>query len=49
MNNNNPKKRNPYAVALQLRHGGGVKVHKDKARYNRKVKHKVERFSKWTD
>ena len=34
------KFRNPFATALQKRHGGGVKVHKDKKRYSRKVKHK---------
>lgn len=34
------KARNPYATALQKRHGGGVKVHKDKTKYTRKVKHK---------
>ena len=34
------KIRNPYATALQKRHGGGVKAHKDKSKYTRKVKHK---------
>jgi len=34
------KIRNPYATALVLRHGGGVKVHRDKKKYNRKLKHK---------
>ena len=34
------KIRNPYAVALQKRHGGGVRTHKDKAKYTRKLKHK---------
>jgi len=33
--------RNPFASALQKRHGGGVKVHRDKAKYTRKIKHKV--------
>ena len=33
--------RNPYATALQKRHGGGVKAHRDKTRYTRKVKHKA--------
>ncbi len=37
---NEMKTRNPYATALQKRHGGGVKVHKDKKKYSRKVKHK---------
>jgi hypothetical protein len=32
--------RNPYAVALVLRHGGGVKTHRDKKKYTRKIKHK---------
>jgi len=32
--------RNPYATSLQKRHGGGVKVHRDKKRYTRKVKHR---------
>ena len=44
MNKRDKKKiaiRNPYATALQKRHGGGVKVHRDKARYTRKVKHKA--------
>ena len=35
------KIRNPYATALQKRHGGGVKVHGDKTKYSRKEKHKV--------
>ena len=34
------KMRNPYATALQKRHGGGVKAHKDKSKYTRKIKHK---------
>ncbi len=34
------KIRNPYAVALQKRHGGGVRPHQDKKRYTRKRKHK---------
>ena len=34
------KIRNPYAVALQKRHGGGVRPHQDKKRYTRKKKHK---------
>jgi len=34
------KIRNPYATALQKRHGGGIKVHKDKTKYTRKTKHK---------
>ena len=34
------KSRNPYATALTLRHGAGVKVHKDKSKYTRKKKHK---------
>ena len=37
---NKIKMRNPYATALQKRHGGGVKAHKDKSKYTRKVKHK---------
>jgi hypothetical protein len=37
---NKIKMRNPYAAALQKRHGGGVKAHKDKSKYTRKVKHK---------
>ena len=37
---NKIKIRNPYATALQKRHGGGVKVHKVKSKYTRKVKHK---------
>ena len=37
---NNIKIRNPYATAVQKRHGGGVKVQKDKSKYSRKVKHK---------
>tara|TARA_B100000941_G_scaffold277428_1_gene240918 strand:+ start:640 stop:774 length:135 start_codon:yes stop_codon:yes gene_type:complete len=42
MKNKKLKSRNPYATALMLRHGGGVKVHKDKKRYCRKQKHKVK-------
>ena len=34
------KIRNPYATALQKRHGGGIRVHKDKSKYTRKKKHK---------
>ena len=34
------KSRNPYTMALILRHGGGVKPHKDKTKYSRKTKHK---------
>lgn len=34
------KIRNPYATALQMRHGGGVKPHKNKKKYTRKKKHK---------
>jgi hypothetical protein len=34
------KIRNPYATALQKRHGGGIKVHGDKSKYTRKTKHK---------
>lgn len=33
------KIRNPYATALQKRHGGGVRPHKDKSKYTRKKKH----------
>ena len=34
------KFRNPYATALQKRHGGGIKIEKNKSKYTRKVKHK---------
>ena len=34
------KIRNPFAVALQKRFGGGVKPHKNKKKYTRKIKHK---------
>jgi len=34
------KNRNPFATAMMLRHGGGVKRHKDKTKYTRKTKHK---------
>ena len=37
---NKLKIRNPYTMALTLRHGGGVKRHKDKTKYTRKLKHK---------
>ena len=35
------KPRNPYQTALVQRHGGGVKVHRDKTHYTRKIKHRV--------
>ena len=38
------KIRNPYATALQKRHGRGVKVHRDKKKYSRKIKHKSSNF-----
>jgi|TARA_B100001248_G_scaffold262217_1_gene256793 hypothetical protein len=38
------KIRNPIAVALQKRHGGGVKPHKNKKKYTRKLKHKTLDF-----
>ena len=34
------KSRNPFTMALILRHGGGVKAHKNKKGYTRKIKHK---------
>ena len=34
------KIRNPVAVALQKRHGGGVRPHLDKTVYTRRLKHK---------
>lgn len=39
------KIRNPYTVALQKRHGGGVRPHKDKTKYTRKLKHKKRKES----
>jgi len=38
------KIRNPFAVALQKRFGGGVRPHRNKKKYTRKEKHKEKYY-----